>query len=817
MNLSQLSSRVIRWSAASAGMVNGVTWMVVLAVGLLVIGAAVWQTHSLQEFQADSTASRLAESVARDVADTVERFDLTLRTVMEGDQSPASRTLTPERRSALLFERTPRARDIAFIDVLAADGSVLATLTPGDPTSNWAKQDYFVAQRDDPATGLYVGLPFSTGHESKIGLTLSRRITARDGSFAGVVVMGVRLTDFRELFDRHEFGERDLAMLLRDDGAVMMQWPFDVKDIGHPIEPTSPFYAFMRGQRPPFSGYHSIDQIERRLIFRRVGTVPLVVSVATPLAVGYPAPVLWLLVLGTGLIGTAFILLMRQIWRDKLRCEAAERQSQEKSRYLTMLSHELRTPLHGVLGYADQLLRDGKLSVTQVRQVGEIVRSAKHMRDVVNVVLDYARVEALGPAMHMREIDVLRLAEECLALVEPSARARGLEIKISVAPGAPAQFVTSELQLRQILINLLTNAVKYTLRGSIEVCLMGGQENLTIEVTDTGIGIPEDQRHHLFNEYERFGAERTSIEGTGLGLAIAHRLARRMGGQMGHRDNPGGGSVFWLKLPSAKVDEPETIPTPPEAVPASGLGILIVDDSDVNREVAQEFLRAAGHEAIGTCDGHEAVRLAASRDFDLILMDMRMPGLNGLDATRRIRLLDGPRSRVPIVAVTANALDEHAEECRLAGMSGHLAKPFTQAELLAVVGRAVARSQHAHGGDETTLDADCLTQLVACMGSDAVARLFDCLASRIETLLRHLEDHGRSEPFDEIGELAHEVKGSAGALGFTGLSSAAGRLHQAIFREAADVDDMVIDVRRHATGTLKELRYRRLVESVSQG
>jgi signal transduction histidine kinase/DNA-binding NarL/FixJ family response regulator len=798
-------------------MVSGATWMAVLAVGLLAIGAAVWQAHQSQEGQADSTAARLAESVARDVAGTVEQFDLTLRTVMEGDETPASRTLTPERRSALLFERTPRARDIAFIDVLGADGSVLATLTPGDSTSNWAKQDYFVAQRDNPTTGLYVGLPFSIEHESRIGLTLSRRITARDGSFAGVVVMGVRLAGFRDLFDRHEFGERDLATLLRDDGTVMMQWPFDVKDIGHPIEPTSPFYAFMRGQRPPFSGYHSIDQIERRLVFRRVGSLPLAVSVATPLAVSYPAPVLWLLVLGTGLIGTAFILLMRRLWREKLRCEAAERQNQEKSRYLTMLSHELRTPLHGVLGYADQLLRDGKLSVAQVHQLGEIVRSAKHMRDVVNVVLDYARVEALGPVLHIQRVDVLRVAEECLAFVEPSARARGLETGFSVAPGTPVRFVTSELQLRQILINLLSNAVKYTPRGSVQLRLMGGKEHLTIEVADTGIGIPEDQRHHLFNEYERFGAERTSIEGTGLGLAIAHRLARRMGGQMGHRDNPGGGSIFWLKLPSAKLGEPDSVPPSAEAARVAGLRILVVDDSDVNRGVAQEYLRAAGHDAIGTCDGGEAVRLAASREFDLILMDMRMPGLNGLDATRQIRMLDGPRGRVPIVAVTANALDEHAEECRLAGMSGHLAKPFTQTELLAVVGRAVARSQYTPRGNETTVDVDCLTQLVACMGSVAVARLLDCLTSRIETLLGHLEDHDRSASLDVIGELAHELKGSAGALGFIGLSAAADRLKQAIVRGATDVDDIVIDVRRHAIDALKELRCRRLLEAVPQG
>jgi len=253
MVLSQLSSRVIRWRAAVAGFVDGAAWLVILAAGLLTVGAAVMAGAPVSSDAGRHAASRLADAVARDVAGTVEQFDLTLRTVMEGDETPASRTLTPERRSALLFERTPRARDIAFIDVLGADGGVLATLTPDEPASNWAKQDYFVAQRDNPAAGLYVGLPFSTEHESKVGLTLSRRISARDGSFAGVVVMGVRLAHFRDLFDRHEFGQRDLATLLRDDGTVMMRWPFDVKDIGHPIEPTAPFYAFMRGQQPPFS------------------------------------------------------------------------------------------------------------------------------------------------------------------------------------------------------------------------------------------------------------------------------------------------------------------------------------------------------------------------------------------------------------------------------------------------------------------------------------------------------------------------------------------------------------------------------------
>jgi CheY-like chemotaxis protein len=295
------------------------------------------------------------------------------------------------------------------------------------------------------------------------------------------------------------------------------------------------------------------------------------------------------------------------------------------------------------------------------------------------------------------------------------------------ATGAPAQFVTDDVQLRQILVNLLSNAVKYTPRGSIELRLLGDAHHLTIEVADTGIGIPEAQRHRLFKEYERFGAERTSIEGTGLGLAIAHRLADRMGGDMGHRNNPGGGSVFWLQLPEGIAEEPAAMAEPEEIESDRRLNVLVVDDSEVNRKVATAYLRKAGHAAIEAHDGVEAVRLVAALEFDVVLMDMRMAGMDGLEATRCIRALDGSHARVPIVAVTANALDQHAEECRRAGMSQHLAKPFTQAELIAVVKRATAHRAHASANALPTIDLDTMAELESCMDPDAIQELLDRL------------------------------------------------------------------------------------------
>jgi CheY-like chemotaxis protein/HPt (histidine-containing phosphotransfer) domain-containing protein/two-component sensor histidine kinase len=424
-------------------------------------------------------------------------------------------------------------------------------------------------------------------------------------------------------------------------------------------------------------------------------------------------------------------------------------------------------------------------------------------------VLDYARIEALGPALHMRRIDVRNLAEECVAVIGPGARARGLETRVTMAPGAPAQFVTDDIQLRQVLINLLSNAVKYTPLGMIELRLKGDQEHLTIEVADSGIGIPEGRRHLLFKEYERFGTERTSIEGTGLGLAIAHRLTRRMGGHMGHRNNPGGGSIFWLELPAGAADQVEVATEAVQPKPNHRLNVLVVDDSEVNRSVAAAYLKTAGHDVAEASDGSEAVRLAAAQDFDVVLMDMRMAGMDGLEATRRIRALDGPRGQVPIIAVTANALDRHAEECRRAGMSEHLAKPFSEAELTAVVARAASQCRCRSCDTAPAIDPETMASITSAMGEEAVQHLLDCLALRIESLLRALDPAAFASP-DELAALAHELKGSGGTLGFTRLASVAGRFESAVAMGSADAEEM----RREASAALAELRRRRSLEAL---
>jgi CheY-like chemotaxis protein len=343
--------------------------------------------------------------------------------------------------------------------------------------------------------------------------------------------------------------------------------------------------------------------------------------------------------------------------------------------------------------------------------------------------------------------------------------------------------------------------VKYTPAGTIEVRLGGDANRITLEVADTGIGIPEWRRHHLFEEYERFGADKTGIEGTGLGLAIAQRLARRLGGHLGHRDNPGGGSIFGLELPAAASVAPDIAASPVQTAPDRPLNVLVVDDSDVNRAVATGFLRQAGHTATEANDGIEAVRLAAANDFDVALMDMRMAGLDGLETARRIRALSGPRGRVPIVAVTANALDRHAEEARRAGMSDFLAKPFTQAELLAIVARAASRS------------SDAVVELTECVGEQVVQGLLDCLALRIQALLREFDAPMPFAASEALAELAHELVGGAGALGFTRLSEIAARFQTAIPANPAEAGRVAAELRQEAEAVLTQLRERRGLET----
>ena len=488
--------------------------------------------------------------------------------------------------------------------------------------------------------------------------------------------------------------------------------------------------------------------------------------------------------------------------------DRAEQANRAKSRFLAGMSHELRTPLNGILGYAHLLRIEGGLNTVQGGRVDAMLEAGRHLLEMITCVLDLSEIEAEHVELHPVELDLQTTAAACLDLVRPMAEAKGLALGIAIAPGTSPKLMADPTKLRQILLNLLGNAAKFTSRGTVEIrahTLSDGSA-LRLEVADTGPGISAEQRQILFQEFERLDTEATrTVEGAGLGLALSARLAGLMGGSLGHDDNPGGGSVFWLELPldtaAASLLDKATDPGASIGVAAAEPGdvfnVLVVDDVAMNRDIASSFLRSGGHTSVCVESGAEAVAAAAATDFDVVLMDVRMPGMDGLEATRRIRVLPGVRGRVPIVALTAQAFTEQVAACRAAGMDTHLAKPFDPASLLAAVVDAVTAARTLDravcvppppgagatgvvGSELSVVDMMAFKRTAAFLPPLAVTNYLRAIVERGDALLRRLRvADAATRHGEELAEAAHSLAGSAGMFGFDRVAALGLRFERA--------------------------------------
>lgn len=372
---------------------------------------------------------------------------------------------------------------------------------------------------------------------------------------------------------------------------------------------------------------------------------------------------------------------------------AADAASATKSEFLAMMSHEIRTPLNGVIGL-NTLLLDLPLD-EKARHYAELARqSGDALLALVNDFLDFSRMEAGGLTLEEIPFDPRRVMTESVSVVAASAREKGLDIRCEV--DAPAQLLGDPSRLRQILVNLLANAVKFTAEGEVRLVSSplpraGAQTWLRIEVRDTGIGIDPAAQQRLFQPFIQADVSTTRrYGGTGLGLAICRALAVHMGGQIGVQSERGKGSTFWVELPfgvpaTAGVADADT---PAATTRRHFTGrVLIAEDNVVNQLVAREMIGRFGLATDVVVDGEQAVHAVDTRDYDLVLMDCHMPGVDGYTATRRIRALGNPRSRVKIVAMTAGVLVGDEEKCRAAGMDDFIAKPLRLVELEKMLAR----------------------------------------------------------------------------------------------------------------------------------
>jgi CheY-like chemotaxis protein/HPt (histidine-containing phosphotransfer) domain-containing protein len=324
----------------------------------------------------------------------------------------------------------------------------------------------------------------------------------------------------------------------------------------------------------------------------------------------------------------------------------------------------------------------------------------------------------------------------------------------------------------------------------------------------------------LFNAFERLNSEAMSgIEGSGLGLAIAAHLVRLMGGRIGYDDNPGGGSVFWVELPSGAVSPAEVAVAAP--LPLAGwrcLRVLVVDDDALNRNIANGFLCIAGHDVVCVDSGAAAVEAAAAGDFDVILMDVRMPGMNGLEATRLIRALPAPRGAVRVIAVTAQAFAEQIETCRQAGMDGHVSKPFKQAGLLAALQNVMRApndtdpvamppaAEAAAQSDLPILDGAAFEDVAGSLSAADLGQHLQMLITRCEAFHGELHGPGLLSQASELAESAHKLAGGGGTFGFLHVAAAARQLEWAVESGSADAPVLAAGLNAAIEASLPTMR-----------
>jgi two-component system, sensor histidine kinase len=491
----------------------------------------------------------------------------------------------------------------------------------------------------------------------------------------------------------------------------------------------------------------------------------------------------------------------------------AESASRAKSVFLANMSHEIRTPFHGMLGMMS-LLQDTPLSSQQAGFLTTAKDSANHLLAILNDILDISKLESGNLQVAPQPLDLVAMLGQVDALMRVQAHAKGLQLQVSIAPDVPPWVSADATRLKQILFNLLSNALKFSNAGMVSLAVTRHADGtLLFSVVDTGIGMDAAMLSRLFQRFSQ-GDDTTSRRhgGAGLGLEISRSLARLMGGDIAVTSQAGVGSRFVVSLPLPAIDAPAgTAPgvAAEGAPPVQPMRVLVAEDHPVNRAYLEAVLDKLGHQAVFSENGEQAVRAVQAQEFDVVLMDLHMPLMDGFAAARAIRAMPPPKGELPIIALTADAFEESQERARQAGMNGFLTKPAHLPQLREVLGRygqhatpaftaldggaAAVSAAAASALDQATVD-NVSVALSPAKYAELLGRFFSLHSGTLQSLR---QTQGRRD-HDSMRSQAHALKGAALSLGLRSVADTATRLQEAAAEgSATPVEPLLDELDRH--------------------
>ncbi|MFZ1427118.1 MAG: ATP-binding protein [Geminicoccaceae bacterium] len=716
-----------------------------------------------------------------------------------------------------------------------ADGIVRYSPFPGRIGMDVSDRSYFVRLRDGHGPGLVVGEPVTSRaapHQRLVPFGWA--LTDSAAKFAGVIAVAASWQPYATFFANLTNGPEQTVALI--DGAGRL-YALDALHWDNPNEePLRPL--FLKDADSPNGLPAGAGMVGGYLVDRAdVPGVDLHVVSGIPLTAILQA--WWVQVhIVTGLvlvIGVAAGILTGLLHRtlNALRTTAvtaataaadaraaqgrAEAGERSQAQFLAAMSHEIRTPMTGVLGMAD-LLAAETLTSRQQAYVQTIQTSGQHLLGVINDVLDFSRLGAGGLTLERIDFSLVDVLEQVRSIMAPQAVERGLELTFTVQHGVPPILLGDPTRLRQLLVNLIGNGLKFTARGGVGVTVGGtllSDELVTLrfEVADSGIGISAAQQALLFRPFTQADLSTSRhYGGSGLGLAICRELVLLMGGGIGVDSEPDRGSRFWFEVPLGigHTVAPQERASATAATP-SPLRVLVAEDVAVNRDLLETGLTHAGHQVSLATNGAEAVAMLSRQRFDVVLMDVQMPVLDGIEATRRIRALPPPVGTVPILALTASLMEAERRHCLAAGMNRVLGKPIVWPELLAALAElkpSVAAGEPsptaipvmdtaadpAPSGAEVNsvgvpvpdLDHALITGMTRQLPPAVVARLLRQGLDGASRSSAELQE-AVSDPV-RLQREAHRLRGTAGSFGLARLSALAGSIEDRASRGLAVVD-----------------------------